>query len=179
MASAFDLDRFIAKCCAARDADPSHRLVREVVARSVSDPAAVLTGLGEPKRSEVQRLYHSENLTILKVIWAPGMTVTPHDHRMWAVIGLVEGQEANEFFRRSGATLEGSGGRVVETGEVLALGSETIHRIQNPQTHGSTRALHVYGGDLLTAVRSMWTKPGWTEEPYDEARVTGATFIRE
>jgi hypothetical protein len=42
--------------------------VREVVARAVSAPAAVLKGLGEPKQSEVQRLYHSEKLTILNVI---------------------------------------------------------------------------------------------------------------
>src|SRR5277367_1229643 len=39
------------------------------VARTVSDPAAVLKGLGEPKRSEVQKLYHWSDLTILKVIW--------------------------------------------------------------------------------------------------------------
>jgi hypothetical protein len=30
--------------------------------------------LGEPKRSEVQKLYHSNDLTILNVIWAPRMT---------------------------------------------------------------------------------------------------------
>ena len=48
-----------------------------VRSRAVSDPAAVLEGLGEPKRSEVQRLYHPASLTILNVVWAPRMTVTP------------------------------------------------------------------------------------------------------
>jgi hypothetical protein len=47
----FDLDQFIADCRAALAADKSHKSVREVVARAVSDPAAVLKGLGEPKRS--------------------------------------------------------------------------------------------------------------------------------
>jgi hypothetical protein len=37
--------------------------------------------LGEPKRSEVQKLYHSHDLTILNVIWGPRMTVMPHGHR--------------------------------------------------------------------------------------------------
>src|SRR5262245_12994701 len=59
----------------ALDADPSHKLVREVVARAVSDPAAVIKGLGEPKRAEVQKLYHSDTLTILNLIWAPKITV--------------------------------------------------------------------------------------------------------
>jgi len=47
----FDLDRFIAECRAALAADPSQRLVREAVARAVSEPSAVLKGLGEPKRA--------------------------------------------------------------------------------------------------------------------------------
>jgi len=67
----FDLDQFVADCRAALVADKSHKGVREVVARAVSDPAAVLKGVGEPRRSEVQKLYHSSDLTILNVIWAP------------------------------------------------------------------------------------------------------------
>src|SRR5438105_670431 len=88
----FDLDQFIADCRAARDADPTHKLVREVVARAVSDPGTVLRNLGEPKRAEVQRLYHAPNLTILNVIWGPKMTIMPHNHRMWAVIGVYSGR---------------------------------------------------------------------------------------
>jgi predicted metal-dependent enzyme (double-stranded beta helix superfamily) len=80
----FDLDQFIADCRAALAADESHKSVREIVARAVSDPAAILKGLGEPKRSEVQTLYHSGDLTILNVIWAPRMTIMPHNHQMWA-----------------------------------------------------------------------------------------------
>ena len=65
----FELDQFIADCRAALAADKSHKSVCEVVARAVSDPAAVLKQLGEPKRSEVRTLYHSSGLTILNVIW--------------------------------------------------------------------------------------------------------------
>jgi len=45
----FDLDRFTAECRDAVAADPSHKSVREVVARAVSEPAAILGGLGEPR----------------------------------------------------------------------------------------------------------------------------------
>ena len=57
----FDLDQFIDDCRAALAADKSHKNVREIVARAVSDPTAILKGLGEPKRSEVQKLYHSND----------------------------------------------------------------------------------------------------------------------
>jgi predicted metal-dependent enzyme (double-stranded beta helix superfamily) len=80
----FDLEQFTADCRAALAADSSHKLVREVVARAVSDPKAVLKGIGEPKRAEVQKLYHAPDLTILNVIWGPMMTIMPHNHQMWA-----------------------------------------------------------------------------------------------
>ena len=42
----FDVDRFVADCRAAVAQDPSHKAVREVLARAVSDPGAVIEGLG-------------------------------------------------------------------------------------------------------------------------------------
>ena len=84
----FDLERFIADCRAAHAQDRSHKAVREVLASALSNPQNVLKGVGEPKRAEVQKLYHSPELTVLNVIWAPRMTIFPHNHRMWAVIGV-------------------------------------------------------------------------------------------
>ena len=52
----FDLDRFTADCRAALAEDASHKAVREVVARAVADPGAVLTALGEPQRGGVHKL---------------------------------------------------------------------------------------------------------------------------
>jgi len=49
----FDLDQFIADCRAAVGADPTHKSVREIVARAVSDPSGVVAGLGEPARADV------------------------------------------------------------------------------------------------------------------------------
>ena len=64
--------------------------------------------LGPPRESfpghfrafEVQKLCHSSDLTILNVIWAPHMTIMPHNHQMWAVIGIYTGREDNIFWRR-------------------------------------------------------------------------------
>ena len=173
MASAFDLDQFVAECCAARDADPSHRLVREVVARAVSDPAVVLKGLGEPTRSEVQRLYHSDKLTVLNVIWAPRMTVTPHDHRMWAVIGIYTGREDNIFWRRvpgaRNGRLEAAGAQALGERDAEPLGHNIIHSVTNPIGR-LTGAIHVYGGDFFREERSEWDPETLLEERYDVER---------
>ena len=130
---AFDLDRFIGDCCAALSADPPQKAVREVVARAVSMPTAVLGGLGEPRRAEVQKLYHSDRLTILNVIWAPRMTILPHDHAMWAVIGIYTGREDNIFWRRianeADGKIEAANAMALAAGDAVPLGRDIIHSV--------------------------------------------------
>ena len=169
MATTFELEQFVADCRSALAADPSHKLVLEVVARAVSDPAAVLKGLGEPKRAEIQKLYHSDTLTVLNVIWAPKMTIMPHDHRMWAVIGVYSGREDNIFWRRlsrEGGKLEAAGAKALSTGEAQPLGHNIIHSVTNP-IRRLTGAIHVYGGDFFRAERSEWDPETLLEERYN------------
>jgi predicted metal-dependent enzyme (double-stranded beta helix superfamily) len=173
MSTAFDLERFIADCRAARQADPSHKLVREVVARAVSNPASVLKALGEPARSEVQRLFHSPDLTILNVIWAPKMTIMPHDHRMWAVIGVYTGREDNIFWRRVAGSdkgkLEAAGAKALSEGDAEPLGHNIIHSVTNP-IRRLTGAIHVYGGDFFHQQRSEWDPETLLEGQFDVER---------
>jgi predicted metal-dependent enzyme (double-stranded beta helix superfamily) len=61
----------------------------------------------------------------------------------------------------------------------LCLDMGTIHAICNPLARGATAAIHVYGGDLVGAERSMWTRPGYEEQPYDDTKVVGRGGIRE
>jgi hypothetical protein len=78
----FDLDQFVADCRTAIAQDSSHKSVCEVVTRAVSDHAAVLKGIGEPKCAAIQQLYRSNDLTILNVIWPASFTRMPHNHQM-------------------------------------------------------------------------------------------------
>jgi len=166
----FDLDQFIADCRAALAVDKSHKLVREVVAQAVSDPAAVLKHLGEPRRAVLQKLHHAPNLTILNVIWAPHMTLMPHNHQMWAVIGIYTGREDNIFWRRvSGAShgrVEAAGAQALCVGDAEPLGHNIIHSVTNPIPR-LTGALHVYGGDFFAAERSAWDAETLREGHFD------------
>jgi predicted metal-dependent enzyme (double-stranded beta helix superfamily) len=166
----FDLDQLIADCRAALAEDQSHKSVREVVARAVSDPASVLKGLGEPQRAEVQKLYQSPDLTILNVIWGPRMTIMPHDHQMWAVIGVYTGREDNIFWRRIPGTKDGkvevAGARALSEKDAEPLGRNIIHSVTNPISR-LTGAIHVYGGDFFGAARSEWDPETLLERRYD------------
>jgi predicted metal-dependent enzyme (double-stranded beta helix superfamily) len=160
------LERFIEECRAAHTADPGHKAVREVVARAVTAPAAVLKWLGEPRRGEVQTLYHSPQLTILNVVWAPYMTIYPHNHRMWAVIGVYTGREDNIFWKRNGNKVEAAGAQALCERDAVPLGPQIIHSVTNPIPR-LTGAIHVYGGDFFAMERSEWDPETLVEGRYD------------
>lgn len=168
----FDLEQFTDDCRAARKVDSTHKLVREVVARAVSDPAGILKSLGEPRRAQVQKLYHAPDLTILNVIWAPMMTVMPHNHQMWAVIGIYTGREDNIFWRRlpnNNSRVEAAGAKSLCVGDAEPLGHNIIHSVTNPIPR-LTGAIHVYGGDFFAARRSEWDAESLLEGPWDPER---------
>ena len=169
----FELDRFVADCRAALKQDTSHKFVREVVARAVSDPGAVLEALGEPQRAEMQILHRSSDLTILNVIWAPWMTLLPHNHQMWAVIGIYTGREDNIFWRRipgSHGKVEAAGARALSEKDAEPLGRDIIHSVTNPIPR-LTGALHVYGGDFFGVPRSEWDSESLMEQACDGAKM--------
>ena len=166
----FDLDRFVADCRAAIAADRNHRAVRDVVARAVAEPGAVLRRLGEPQRAGLVTLHHSPELTILNVVWGPMMTIMPHNHRMWAVIGIYTGREDNIFWRRlPGGKVEAAGAQSMCERDACPLGPEIIHSVTNPIPR-LTGAIHVYGGDFFAVDRSEWDPETLREQPYDVAK---------
>jgi predicted metal-dependent enzyme (double-stranded beta helix superfamily) len=168
----FDPDRFIEDCRAAMRDDKSHKAVREVVLRAVADPAAVLAGLGEPTRAGIAALYRADDLTVLNVVWGKRMMVMPHDHRMWAVIGVYTGRENNIFWRRIAGAPDGliEAASAKSLGERCAepLGRDIVHSVTNPLDR-LTGAIHVYCGDFFAASRSEWDPETLLERPYDFA----------
>ena len=164
----FDKDRFIQDCLDAIHRSDAQAAVQELVARAVSAPAELMRALGEPTRSGVETLYHTPELTILNLGWGPRMTIKPHDHRMWAVIGIYTGREENTFFQRSGVTLTRHGTRELNAKDTARLGRDAIHAVVNPLDQ-ITAAIHVYGGDFFGTARSEWNPQTLTEQPYDVA----------
>lgn len=162
----FEIDRFVEECRAAISDDSAAAAVREVVARAVSQPGPVIDALGEPREGGLHKLYQSDDLTILNIVWAPLMSLIPHDHNMWAVVGIYSGREDNMFWRRRGQTVEAAGARALSTGEVTVLGPDIVHSVLNP-IEKFTGALHVYGGDFFAPGRSEWDPETLTERPFD------------
>jgi len=164
-----DLSRFVADCRAALAEPVPQVAVREIVARSVARAAEVEAALGTPREGGLFALHCSADLTILNVVWTPGMAIYPHDHRMWAVIGLYGGREDNTFYRRGPHGLVEAGGKRLEGTETALLGEAVIHAVTNPLRE-FTGAIHVYGGDFFATPRSEWSPDTLVERPFDLER---------
>jgi predicted metal-dependent enzyme (double-stranded beta helix superfamily) len=168
----FDVDRLVADCrhAAATAGSPG---VLDVVARVVAAPAMVLAGLGEPRRAAAQVLHRSPELTVFNLVWGPRMCQLPHNHGMWAVIGIYTGREDNIFWRRpaanAGGRIEAAGARALSAREAVPLGPDIIHSVVNP-IRRLTGAIHVYGGDFFAVERSEWDPEDLVERPYDVAQ---------
>lgn len=166
----FDLDRFKAECRAAAVGGAAQQAVREILAQAVAAPGAVLKALGEPQRAEVQTLHRSADLTILNVIWGPRMTVMPHNHNMWAIIGIYTGREDNILWRRvpdePSGRIEAAGAKALSERDAFPLGRDIIHSVTNPIGR-LTGAIHVYGADFFGVPRSEWDPEQLVEQPGD------------
>lgn len=164
----FDIDDFLNDCHVACLETEARRAVRDVMVRAFGRPEQIAAAL-RPTEGGITLLHHGPKLTIVHVVWAPRMRIYPHDHRMWAAIGLYTGREDNTFYRRSGpgqGSLTESGGKTLTEGQVVVLGDQTIHGVANPEAR-LTGAIHVYGGDFVAQERSQWGPGPLDERPYD------------
>ncbi len=161
----FDKDELVAECLTVvRSDDKAHKAVKEIVDRAVSNPSGIATEVGDITDDPMMTIWHrSDELTVLHIVWPPEVELFPHDHNMWAVIGIYGGREDNQFYRRlEDGRIEPHTGKTITERDVIGLGSDVVHSVANP-TREWTAALHVYGGDFYSTPRTMWS--GETYEP--------------
>ncbi|WP_436792736.1 hypothetical protein [Actinospongicola halichondriae] len=170
----FDLDQFLAECDDAVHEGDRVGAVRSVLEAAASRPGSVRDALGPPTTGSLTVLHHAPDLTVLNVVWTPGMVIEPHDHSMLASIAVYEGGEDNAFFRTlDDASIEPAGGRTLRGGDVAVLGPEIIHRVRaDPDRY--TGAIHVYAGDFFDRERRTWDET--TGAPTQDDRPVAQLF---
>ena len=172
-----DIDRFVEDCIAANHEPDAQAAVNSVLARAVSTPGAVIAALGEPAKAGLAVLLRSPTLTIFAATWTPQMNLMPHDHLMWANIGIYTGREDNIFWRRAGGSIEAFGADALFEKDTAMLPKDALHSVTNPLLR-FTGGIHIYGGDFFNTTRSQWNPETLLEEPSDGAVIRGI-FQRE
>ena len=110
-------------------------------------------------------LLHEEkdhSLAVFAIAWAPGEGLAPHNHKTWAVVAGIQGQEHETCYKRiDDGTTEGFADLVKTNEETIYAGDATcclpedIHSVRN---NGREIALsiHTYGKHLNHTGRSIF-----------------------
>jgi len=172
-----DIERFVEECVAANQEADAQAAVNEVLARAVSTPNAVLAALGNPVKAGLNVLLSSPTLTIFAATWTPQMNLMPHNHLMWANIGIYTGREDNIFWKRTSSGIKAFGADALFQKDTAMLPEDVVHSVTNPLLR-FTGGIHIYGGDFFDTTRSQWNPETLEEEPSDGAVIRGI-FQRE
>jgi predicted metal-dependent enzyme (double-stranded beta helix superfamily) len=169
----FDLEKFISDCKAATEQDNPREVILGLVKDAIANPQGLAAAVGYHNKSTYDKIFVSDDLVIVNVVWSPGLSIIPHNHNCWAVIGVYVGQEKNIFWQRikddDNGKIQEAGNKIINAGESVKLGSNIIHSITNP-TNEYTGAIHVYGGDIFKIDRSEWDTTTLHEAPYDACK---------
>ncbi len=166
----FNLETFVSQCQAALEDSNPAALVESLVQDAITDPEGLRAAFAPTAQGtsiKDRSAFRSDILTVLDVANSPGLITPAHDHQMWAVIGVYDGEEQNVFYQTTEGGIKEVGSRLLKVGEVVVLPTDTIHAISNPLDRKSC-AIHVYGGDIVNRPgRSIWHPVTQEREPYD------------
>jgi len=164
--SSFQVETFVEDVKRARGDADSQSAIGDLLRQAVSDPNAVVNALGEPEEAGLHTIYADDDVTILNVVWAPLMVLLPHDHNMWASIGIYTGREDNIIWERRDGVIGAKGAVSLSEKDVFGFSEDVIHSVINP-VRRLTGAIHIYGGNFFAPGRSEWDAMTLRERPYD------------
>ena len=167
----FSIEAFVDECRGALRSDDPPAAVAAALRDALRDRDEVAAAIGEWRANgggAYGAIYRARDLTILHAAVTPGFESPRHNHTMWAVIGVFEGQEDNTFYRSVDGGIEEVGSTSICAGDAQVLAPDVIHRIANHQTI-PLNAIHVYGGDLLGTERAMWDNETGERRRFDFA----------
>ena len=98
------------------------------------------------------------------------MNLMPHDHLMWANIGIYTGREDNIFWKRSADGIKVFGADALFERDTAMLPEDVLHSVTNPLQR-FTGGIHIYGGDFFGTTRSQWNPETLEEEPSDGNKI--------
>ena len=101
-----------------------------------------------------------QRFSIVSFVWGPGQTTPIHDHKVWALIGMLRGAERGERFvvNSSGQSMKCIDTAILFQGEIESLSpsSGDIHRVSNAYANRVSISIHVYGGDIGQIKRHVY-----------------------
>lgn len=114
-----------------------------------------------------------QRFSIVSFVWGPGQTTPIHDHKVWALIGMLRGAERSERFvvASQDQPMKCISRDILFQGEIESLSPSLgdIHRVSNAYANRLSISIHIYGGNIGQIKRHI----------YDQATGNMSEFISE
>lgn len=98
-----------------------------------------------------------ERFSIICFVWGPGQNTPVHNHTVWGLVGVIQGEELCDEFEivDDFPVYSGSSHKMIP-GQVEAVSPKIgdWHRVSNP-TNDVSISIHVYGGNIGKVVRKQ------------------------
>lgn len=112
-----------------------------------------------------------ERFSVISFVWGPGQKTPVHDHKVWALIGMMRGAERGERFAvpTPGQPMQCIGDDHLQPGDIDCVSPRIgdIHRVSNMYDDRVSISIHVYGGNIGRIERHV----------YDQATGVAKQFI--
>lgn len=119
-----------------------------------------------------QYLLHAdarERWSMVSFVWGPGQKTPVHDHRVWGLVGVLQGAEKGTTFERGAdGRLRATGDERLERGQVVAVSPTIgdIHQVANAFDDRVSISIHVYGGNIGAVRRAVYDADTGVEKPF-------------
>lgn len=106
-----------------------------------------------------------EAFSLIAFVWGPGQAAPIHDHLVWGVIGVFQGEIEETRYRLADRVGAGDANSVEPVQTLRAVAgdishvyppSRDIHRVINPSESDVAITLHVYGADIGKLERHVY-----------------------
>jgi predicted metal-dependent enzyme (double-stranded beta helix superfamily) len=129
----------------------------------------------DPEQGFSLHILHEEpnhDLAVFLISWLPGRGTTPHNHKTWAVVVGMEGEEEEVNYERLDdgsspgyADLKRGEAHVMKSGDIAMCYPEHIHSVRNTGKDISM-SLHTYGRHINYTGRAEFDPEARREKPY-------------
>ena len=144
--------------------DAGKALLAQLVARDDWLPEAFAVPHPEHYQQYLLHCDSAQRFSIVSFVWGPGQRTPIHDHTVWGLIGMLRGAEDSQPYLLDAHGVPVVAGESVRLSpgdvEVLSPRLGDIHRVSNAFDDRVSISIHVYGANIGTVHRSVFTESG-------------------
>lgn len=110
-----------------------------------------------------------ERFSVVSFVWGPGQRTPIHDHGVWGAVGMLQGAELVQDYRRdANGKLEAGPEQRLTPGQVAVFSPDKgdIHAVRNAFPDRVSISIHVYGGNIGAQPRHVFDAETGMAKPF-------------